>query len=103
VPLFQKLVTKLEAMRYASSSHEEGLNLLAFHLHQVDELSCMLRKIGQLGTEAARIRNALNVASRIAQSLLIEFGLTPCSSTRIAVPERGEGNRFAEFGPKGVA
>lgn len=103
LPLFQKLVTKLGDMGYASDSHAEALNLLALQLHQVAEAARILGTMGDPDYQtiaSARVRNALNLAAKHAQSLMVEFGLTPASSTRIAVPARGEGNRFTEFGPR---
>jgi len=98
VPLFQQLVTTLAAMHYASNSYDMALNLLAVMLWQVAEAAQALEDVGYESLESGRVRNALNVATRIAQSLLVELGLTPAAATRVAVPQRHQGNRFAIFG-----
>jgi phage terminase small subunit len=103
LPIFHKLVAKLSAMGYASDSHAEMLNVLALRLYQVEKYTGMLEEIDHSGMEAVRLSNMLNLAAKHAQHLSVEFGLTPASSTRIAVPARGEGNRFSEFGPKRAA
>lgn len=97
IPQFHELVTKLQHMGYASQSHAEALNLLAFQLHRVAETARTLESMKAGSMESVRVSNALNIAARSAQSLAIEFGLTPASSTRIAVPDRREGNPFAVF------
>lgn len=99
VPLFQQLVTTLVAMHYASSSYEMVLNLTAVMLWQVAEAARALEDIGHHESlKSGRIRSGLNVATRIAESLLVELGLTPASATRVAVPDPYQGNRFAIFG-----
>jgi len=98
IPQFHELVTKLQHMGYASDSHAEALNLLAFQLHQVAEAAHTLENMKPGSMESVRVSNALNVAARSAQSLAVEFGLTPASATRVAVPDRHQGNRFAVFG-----
>jgi len=98
VPQFHELVAKLQDMGYASDSHAEALNLLAFQLHRVAEAARTLENMKPGSMEWVRVSNSLNVAAKIAQSLLVELGLTPASATRVAVPDRREGNRFTVFG-----
>jgi len=88
-------------MGYASNSHGEMLNMLAFQLHQVAEATRALENMKAGTAEWARASNALNVAAKSAQSLAIEFGLTPASANRVAIPNRRGVNRFAVFSRDG--
>jgi P27 family predicted phage terminase small subunit len=100
---FVTVRNRIADMGYASASHTEALTLLASRLYQVEQCMIELEENGPVSvsdTNVAKTSPAalvLHTAAVHAQSLLVEFGLTPSSASRIIVPGKQKNNAFAKL------
>ena len=108
--IFKTLVSRIDAMQYASVSHTEMLALAAMRLFEVEECSRVIFKFGMsyettniTGGVVHKVRPEVAIrseAARHAQSLLAEFGLSAASMNKIIVPnkEKPKSNTWEGFG-----
>jgi P27 family predicted phage terminase small subunit len=101
VEIFNGLVVKIDAMNYASNSHSEMLSMLALRFEQIEICTKKLNKGYTYSTSLGIIKlrpevALLNEATRHAQSLSAEFGLSPASKGKVSVAEKKKEDKWGK-------
>lgn len=107
--IFRELVKQIDRQGYASKSHARMLGLAAMRLAEVDlftdtliEKGYTYETVGSKGQKVIKSRPEVAMrsdASRHAQTLLAEFGLSPSSMSKVKVPgKKKEKSTWEAFG-----
>jgi len=104
--VFAELLTIIDRMRIASPDDVAMLAMLASRLEEVELCTAVIedtgrtyRTVGPSG-EMFRARPEVamrNEAMRHAQSLLVEFGLSPAARSKVSATTPTDANPFADF------
>jgi P27 family predicted phage terminase small subunit len=102
------LVRQLDEQHYASDSHSRMLGLAAMKLLEVEKLTEVIDKegysyetTGTTGQTMIKARPEVilrSEATRHAQSLLAEFGLSAASVSKVKVPKKEKDSKWGDFG-----